>query len=197
MLYLRDYGETEVGGFGIATTDDLLSVHDIRLVRQDCSCAHVAFDDDSVADFFDEQVDGGLRPEQFARIWIHTHPGDSPHPSSVDEETFQRVFGNSDWAVMFILACGGESYAQLRFNQGPCADLVIPVEIDFTKSFMGSDTEGWEADYLEYVYPQNTNPNDVFECSSKGGSLVNVEVNDFRNNWFDYANFDEEEFAYE
>ena len=63
----------------------------------------------------------GLPPERFARIWVHTHPGKSPHPSITDEETFQRCFGNSDWAVMFILARGGQSYARLRLNAGPGA----------------------------------------------------------------------------
>ena len=57
LLFLRDYGGTEVGGFGIAAKGDLLFVEDIQLVEQECSWAHVAFDDDSVADFFDQQVD--------------------------------------------------------------------------------------------------------------------------------------------
>ena len=56
-------GDTEVGGFGIAATDDLLLIEDIQLVGQTCSWAHVAFDDVAVADFFDQQVDAGRRPE--------------------------------------------------------------------------------------------------------------------------------------
>ena len=59
----------------------------------------VAFEDEAVADFFDQQVDRGLRPAQFARIWVHTHPGGWPEPSLTDEETFQKVFGRTDWAV--------------------------------------------------------------------------------------------------
>ena len=31
LLFLRDQGETEVGGFGIASPDDLLHVEDIQL----------------------------------------------------------------------------------------------------------------------------------------------------------------------
>ena len=45
LLFLRDYGKTEVGGFGVTPTDDLLYVEDMQLVRQTCSWAHVAFDD--------------------------------------------------------------------------------------------------------------------------------------------------------
>ena len=100
LLFLRDCGPTEVGGFGLAPLGDLLYVEDIRMVRQLCSVVSVGFDDMAVAEFFDEMVDAGHRPEQFARIWIHTHPGESAEPSSMDEETFERVFDACDWAVM-------------------------------------------------------------------------------------------------
>jgi len=153
-LYLRDYGETEVGGFGIVSQDDLLLVQDLQLVEQACSLAHVAFDDEAVANFFDDQVDAGLRPEQFGRIWIHTHPGDCPLPSPTDEETFERVFGRSNWAVMFILARTGQTYARLKFNVGPTAEFEIPVKRDYSQTFAGCDPELWEDEYLDHVHPQ-------------------------------------------
>jgi len=151
LLYLRDYGGTEVGGFGISAEDDLLLVTDFQLVKQVCTPTTVEFDDDSVADFFDEQVDRGLKPDRFARVWIHTHPGDSPQPSSTDEATFARVFGHAQWAVMFILACGGQSYARLRFGVGPGGAMEIPIEVDFELPFAGSDHDSWEAEYLANV----------------------------------------------
>src|SRR4051812_12652408 len=140
LLHLRDLGETEVGGFGVSHPDNLLLVADVRLVRQECTPVTVKFDDDSVADYFDEQVDRGRRPEEFGRIWIHTHPGDSPHPSCTDEETFARCFGPADWAVMFIVARGGQAYARLRFGAGPGGQLLLPVEIDFQQPFAGSES---------------------------------------------------------
>ncbi|MCG6156329.1 hypothetical protein [Rubinisphaera margarita] len=151
LLFLRDYGDTEVGGFGISAADDLLLIEDIQLVRQTCSWAHVAFEDDAVAELFDEQVDAGRKPEQFARVWIHTHPGDCPQPSGVDEETFERVFGNADWAVMFILARGGDCYARLRFNSGPGGETELSVELDYGREFNGSDFDSWEIEYLQSV----------------------------------------------
>ena len=72
LLYLRDLGPTEVGVFGISATDDLLRVEDVCLVQQRCSQVSVAFGDEAIAAYFDEQVDRGLRPEQFGRIWIST-----------------------------------------------------------------------------------------------------------------------------
>jgi len=154
LLFLRDFGETEVGGFAITASDDLLFVEEVQLVKQICSWAHVAFDDESVADFFDAQVDAGHQPEQFGRIWVHTHPGDCPQPSMTDEETFDRVFGRSDWAVMFILAREGQSYARLRFNVGPRAEYEIPVDVDYMRSFGGCEPDAWEHEYLANVRPQ-------------------------------------------
>jgi len=154
LIYLRDRGETEVGGFGIAHSDDLLRSDDLQLVKQTCSQTTVEFDDASVADFFDRQVDAGLSPQQFARIWIHTHPGNCARPSQTDEATFTRVFGSSHWALMFILARQGQCYARLQMNVGPGSSLEIPVEIDYTRPFPGSDWEGWEQEYLAHVQVQ-------------------------------------------
>lgn len=151
LLWLRDYGETEIGGFGISAEDDLLLIEDIKLVRQQCTSVTVAFDDESVADFFDQQVDVGRRPEQFGRVWIHTHPGDSADPSSTDERTFARCFGESDWSVMFIVAVGGETYARLQLKAGPTASLEIPVDVDFSSEFPAADREAWAEEYAECV----------------------------------------------
>ena len=158
LVWLRDQGPTEIGGFGIAPGDDPLLIEDIRLVQQQATATSVAFDDESVADLFDELVDAGLRPEQFARVWIHTHPGNCPNPSSVDEETFARVFGGCDWAVMFILARGGATYARLRFNAGPGGAMEIPVEVDFHQAFAGSDHRAWEDAYQQQVQAQEAYP---------------------------------------
>jgi hypothetical protein len=151
LLYLRDRGSTEIGGFGITPADDLLYVEDIRLVPQRCTAVSVVFDDAAVADFFDEQIDVGRRPDRVGRIWIHTHPGESAEPSFVDEETFARVFGACDWAVMFILACGGQSYCRLHFRSGPGGSFEIPVEIDFGREFAGSDLWAWEEEFAATV----------------------------------------------
>ena len=95
LLCLRDTGDCEVGGFGLTSPEDLLLVQDIMLVDQQVSCVSVAFDDTAVADLFEDLVEAGHRPEEFGRIWIHTHPGDCPSPSCTDEETFEKVMRSS------------------------------------------------------------------------------------------------------
>jgi len=150
-VFLRDLGPTEVGGFGISRADDPLLVDDFCLVGQSCTGMSVHFDDSSVADYFDSQVDQGRTPEQFARIWIHTHPGSSPMPSSTDEATFFRCFGAADWSVMFILACGGRTYARLHLRAGPGGNLLLPIELDFTQPFPGASPAAWETEYGDNV----------------------------------------------
>ena len=151
LLYFRDVGTTEIGGFGITLAEDLLYVADFVTVRQQVSVVSVSFDDEAVADLFEDQVDLGRQPEQFARIWCHSHPGDCPHPSRTDEETFQRVFGRCDWAVMFIIARGEKIYCRLRFNVGPGGEIEIPVEIDYSQSFEASDETAWEKEFQSNI----------------------------------------------
>lgn len=151
LLYFRDRGQTEISGFGITPEDDLLYVQEFITIPQATTVVSISLDDTAVADFFDMQVDQRRSPVQFGRIWIHSHPGDSPTPSHTDEETFERVFGNCQHALMVIVASGGKSYARLRFNVGPGGDVVIPVEVDFEQPFEGSDFAAWEAEYKANV----------------------------------------------
>lgn len=140
-----------MGGFGITDQDDLLLVNDVQLVRQRCTPVSVRFDDQSVADFFDQQVDAGRRPAEFARLWLHTHPASSAEPSGIDEGTFVRCFGSADWSVMFVLARRGQTYARLRFGVGPGGSWEIPVEVDFRRPFPATDQAAWEQEYVEAV----------------------------------------------
>jgi hypothetical protein len=91
LLYFRDKSDNEVGGFGITEPDDLLFVKEFVTVKQDVTPVSVKFDDEAVANHFEDQVDLGRKPEQFARIWLHSHPGDSPEPSIIDEESAPDV----------------------------------------------------------------------------------------------------------
>ena len=61
------------------------------------------------------------------------------------------VVGRVLLALMFILARGGETYARLRFDVGPGAQIQIPVTIDYGTTFAASDVAGWEAEYRRNV----------------------------------------------
>lgn len=163
LVYFCHAGDTEIGGFGLSHPDDPLLVIDFLTLKQTTTAVSVEFDDEAVADLFEEQVDLGHRPEQFARIWCHTHPGSSPDPSGTDEETFAEVFGRCDWAVMFILAKGGQTYARLRFNTGPGGAMLIGVAIDYHQPFGSSDHEAWAELYKIHIHPEvHTSMNALF-----------------------------------
>jgi proteasome lid subunit RPN8/RPN11 len=188
LLFFRDYGDTEVGGFAVTSPDDLLLVTEFVPVKQEVTIASVSFHDDAVAEFFDAQVDLGRRPEQFARIWLHTHPGDSPCPSCTDEATFGRVFGACQWAVMFIIAQRGKTYARLRFNVGPGGHIAIPVDVDFSTPFGPSQREAWEAEYKATISQEGApfwsldragdpnRPADLAACSVPDNWLEELEA---------------------
>lgn len=190
LLCLRDQGPTEVGGFGITTADDLLYVEDVCLVSQTCSVVSVKFDDIAIAEFFESQVESGRRPEQFARIWIHTHPGDSPSPSHVDERTFRRVFGRCDWAVMLIVAQGGQTYARIRYGVGPGGSLEIPTQVDFSQPFAASDSAAWQSEYAASVRPLEMLPASMPPV----GVLTTVSSADFL---FDQYTLERSELGYD
>ncbi|MCY2928742.1 MAG: hypothetical protein NTV86_04460 [Planctomycetota bacterium] len=168
LLYFRDRGPTEIGGFALTAADDLLYVEEFVTVKQRVTAASIAFDDGAVADLFDSQVEAGRRPEQFARVWLHTHPGTSATPSSVDEETFGRAFGGCQWALMFILGQTGKTTARLRFNVGPGAHVAVPVEVDYSRPFAASDLAAWEAEYQANIHFE-TWPGALIELGHRWG----------------------------
>lgn len=143
--------------------DDLLYIEDFITLRQRTSSVTVAFEDDAVADHFDAMVDRGKAPSQFARVWLHTHPGSCPNPSSTDEMTFDRVFGSCDWALMFIIARSGQSYARLRFSAGPQAAMLLPVAVDWSAwpqtvvdlgLELGHQAKAWLAEFEQNICPE-------------------------------------------
>ncbi|WP_146602786.1 Mov34/MPN/PAD-1 family protein, partial [Novipirellula aureliae] len=180
LLCLRDAGPSEVGGFGISDADDPLLIIDVELVRQRCTAVTVEFDDESVADFFDRQVDEGRSPDQFARIWIHTHPGCSALPSGTDEDTFDRSFSAPDWAVMFILAQNGATYGRLRYNVGPTVPVRLDAEVDYTHDFPASDPESWLDAYdANVVVHDPFSPRRIFDYEADDSIVDPMETNAF------------------
>jgi len=159
LQYLCHAGPTEVACFGLAEEHNPLRIDDVLVVRQRATPVTVAFDDEAVADLFDRMVDLGIAPARFARLWIHTHPGASVEPSGTDEETFHRVFGGCDWAVMAILGRTGNTYARLRFNAGPGSSLNLPVKVDWSNwphvaPLLAHQIAEWDLEYHDLVEPQ-------------------------------------------
>jgi len=154
---MRDMTDNEVAGFGITDADDLLFVKEFIIIKQQVTCVSFKFDDQAISDFFEEQVDLGRKPEQFARIWLHSHPGDFSEPSTTDEQTFARVFGSCDWSIMFIVARNDNTFARLKFNTGPGCEINLPVCIDYSHDFESANFELWKEQYKS-----NVNVDEIF-----------------------------------
>jgi len=147
MLYMRDHGDTEVGGYGVTGTEDPLLVTDFRLIKSDCTGASFDMDPDDGVEFMETMLDAGLMPWQYSNILIHTHPGNSPSPSGTDEKNFEAAFSHPNWAIMFIIAEGGAAYCRLKINVGPGSVKEIKVVVDWKTAFNGTNEEEWKKEY--------------------------------------------------
>jgi hypothetical protein len=155
LVWFRDRGDTEIGGFAVTHHDDPFYVEDFITVKQKASGAFVEFDDEDVNQYLVDQTNAGHEPHHCMRIWLHTHPGNSASPSGTDENCFKEAFGNCNWAVMFILAKGGTVYCRVRFNIGPGCTKECKVVVDYeTMPFRGVDIDtvkDWELEYCRNV----------------------------------------------
>lgn len=183
LWFLCHRGGSEIGAFAVTPKGDPLLVERIQTVEQHATPIGVEFVDGAVADFFEDQIEAGLHPSQFARIWVHTHPGDSPEPSGLDESTFARAFGRCDWSMMMILARSGDTYARLHFCAGPGGDLEIPVDVDFSVPFAGSDHESWDAEYVRNVHATGIEPFRREGSDLRGGGADGFEPATGSDDW--------------
>jgi proteasome lid subunit RPN8/RPN11 len=151
LIWFRDKGRTEIGGFGITNKEDPLLVEDIAIIKQTVSSASVEFDDTAVADYFEDMFDKGIQPINCGRIWIHTHPAGLNRPSSTDETTFDKVFGRCDWAIMFILPKENGFYCRLDSNIAPAHSVDVNYYVDYTIPFPASCHAEWEQEYKDKI----------------------------------------------
>lgn len=131
LMFCCHQARTEIGGFGISSKADPLVIDEFVLILQNTSVMTVEFDDHALADHVEDFADKGIGPDRSFRVWIHTHPGRSAAPSSVDEETFDRCFGRCDWAAMMIQGREEENYCRIRFNIGPGGQVIVPIKFDW------------------------------------------------------------------
>lgn len=188
LLHFRDKASNEVSGFGITKKDNPLYVEDFLTVEQEVTSATVAFDDEAIGEFYEKMAEKDYNPSQFGRIWIHTHPGFSASPSSTDTETFNRAFGASYWAILFVIGTNNTVYARLQYNFVPPLAVHIPVYIDYSEDFSGVSEEvktlwdeEYEANVTEKVITTVYNTTGTYYSRQTPGTIYNTDLT-----WQDY-----------
>jgi len=194
LLYIASKAKTEVSGFAITSPENSFYIQDFKLIKQQCTSVTTEMDEDGIDSFFGEMLDAGLQPRDFSRIWIHTHPGMAPSPSGTDLKTFDELFKDCSYGIMFILGKNNEVYCKGRWNK---IDAIGSIEqnldciIDYTSAeFKGTNFEAWQTELK----------NHVFEPVSKiipyaNRAMPRVETKSFwYNGWNDFDYEDKEDY---
>lgn len=135
LMAWRDIGDTEVTGFFITKKGDMSKVIDAMIIKAECSGATVDISSEAIEAFYLEMAEKEIYPDQL-QIWWHTHPGNSASPSGTDESTFKELGQDRTLNMMYILAKGGEEFAQISVTDlasGIMLKSAIAVKHPFTK----------------------------------------------------------------
>jgi len=166
-----------------------LLVTDFILIKQKCTGATFDLDAESGVEYTERMVDAGLMPWMCLNILIHSHPGNCPNPSFIDEQNFQKAFAHPDWAIMLIVAKDNSTYCRLKINVGPGITKLLKVEVDFSQEFTASNHTAWDEEYKTNVKIAS------LELAFKKKDIPMIEGNDFRghdhyNNYCDFEDID-------
>ncbi len=107
MQFWLEQADGEFAGFGFCgNVQKPLRITDFILLDQRTGGAHADLDDMAVGLYYNDMAEMGLEPVQYGRIWFHTHPFGltQPSPSGGDDHTFERAFGDCNWAVMLVFS---------------------------------------------------------------------------------------------
>lgn len=155
--YLCHAGPTEVAAFGIAAADDPLKIERLWVPKQECTPAFCETDEGEFNELLEWAFDNSVAPNRVGRVWFHTHPGSSATPSGTDENTFLKEFGKCDFAVMAILARGGQTSCRLRLMAAGGVSLEIPIEVCWNEmskelgELVKEASTEWESEYAARV----------------------------------------------
>jgi hypothetical protein len=114
----------------------------------------VDIEEEDTLKMVEELVGLGYETGEFMRYFIHTHPGQSPQPSTTDEKTYREIFGKMDWSSMIIFAKEGATFCRTQFQAGPGAVIEGDLRVHFSGYFPGVDEEvigSWAATHKDRV----------------------------------------------
>lgn len=146
--------EIEATAFGVPAADNPLYVERLWVPEQIGDVCSTDPAPGSIGEFLMWADDEGYERVGLGSLWFHTHPDIGARPSSIDEATFRETFGpaNCQWAVMAILAEGGEMSARLRIHKPRQVDVDLIIEVDWDSLPKYADEiaralPGWGSEY--------------------------------------------------
>jgi hypothetical protein len=158
LLYLRDKGNTEVSGWGITAADNPFYVESFEMIKQTGTMATTEFDKEDNTRFVSEKVAEEIYPDRCQKIWIHTHPGNSCSPSSLDETTFAEMMDQideNDYVMMFIIAKNDSVYCRMGLKH-KVGVLKFEIPVSYEELFYSEWDEEYDRCLQKPVYQQPT-----------------------------------------
>ena len=168
-LHLARFCDTEIGFLPIVSESSRFHILDLVIPPQECT--PVSFDwvrdsnDPSEPDPYDQWCADtilALKPGEVLDMLmpLHTHPGDSAEPSSVDDRDFNRE-DRFSWPfyAQLILARGNAATTARYWVNDPQrkARLVLNSSVKVVGGLVGQiDPEAWEADAVQKIRTPQT-----------------------------------------
>lgn len=172
LLVWTKLGHTEMTCWGISSADDPLFIEDIRMVRHYATTVGVEMDDIELALYTQDLLEQeGVLADNSRRIWIHTHPGDSPEPTHTDEKSFDELSAKVDWAVMMILSRGNKYYARLRVSTSVRLHEQSGQGQIYTDTRLDVDIQKWGGHNRKYTTLAEFEPEWYYEYVESGGKV--------------------------
>jgi proteasome lid subunit RPN8/RPN11 len=137
----------EVSLYGITESNSLV-IKDFWIPYQFGTAVTTEFDEEKKVEEVDKLIQKGLDPNNFLKIWVHTHPKMSPNPSGTDIQTFKTKFNNLNWSIRLILGQNKQMTVKYQQNSPIPLELDLKTEIDFS-NFKGFGIEEQTALLLE------------------------------------------------
>lgn len=111
----------ETAFWGVTDPDNPMYVTDIECVKHYGRHSYVEFDDEALMDWTMQMAGQGIYADRCRRVWIHTHPGNSAAPSSVDWNTMNRLSAGAPYMIMLIVAMDNSTTCHMQ-SQLSCGD---------------------------------------------------------------------------
>ena len=185
LRYMCANTENEVAGWGYAhDPEHPMQLSDIFMPPQYNSVAYVEMDDDALNKYLISMMQKGHTPEQTMRVWIHTHPGSSATPSSVDWNTLRRLSSDLPWASMFIMSKEGSMTCNTQHVKAPrTVQTQVLVDYGHFKGLPPLETSfiDWGLDLMVFenaIKPSSYMPSDSPLTDAPSNHQKNIPMSD-------------------